>query len=43
MNNVSIYTFVCSHAPVMRAGTPAGTARAFAQANALSLAEGSMP
>jgi hypothetical protein len=42
MNNASIHT-ACSHAPVMRTGTPAVAARAFAQGNTLSLAERATP
>jgi hypothetical protein len=43
MNNASIHTATCTHAPVMRTGTPADAARAFMQSNALPLAERSMP
>lgn len=43
MNNASIYTVACSHASVMRAGTPAVAAPAFAQSDKLSLAERPTP
>jgi hypothetical protein len=38
MNKASIHTVTCRHAPVMRTGTPAVAAHAFAQSNTLPLA-----